>query len=44
MYVDFVLLDEDLAELVGYPHVELVDHSCSVEAVEYLYLDELVGQ
>jgi hypothetical protein len=35
--------NEDLAELVGYPRVELADHSCSVEAVEYLYLDELVG-
>jgi hypothetical protein len=29
-------------ELVGYPRVELASHSCSVEAVEYLYLDELV--
>jgi hypothetical protein len=44
MYVDWVLLDEDLAELVGYPRVELADHSCYVEAVKYLYLDELVGK
>jgi hypothetical protein len=44
MYVDLVLLDEDLAELVGNPRVELADHSCSVEVVEYLYLDEWVGQ
>jgi hypothetical protein len=44
MYMDYVLLDEDLAELVGYPRVDLADHSCSVEAVEYLHLDEPVGQ
>jgi hypothetical protein len=43
MFVDYALLDEDLAELEGYPCVELADHSCFVEAVEHLYLDELVG-
>jgi hypothetical protein len=28
-----------LAELVGYPRVELADHLRSMEAVEHLYLD-----
>jgi hypothetical protein len=44
MYVDLVLLDEGSAELVDYPHVELAEHPCSMEAVEHLHLDELVGQ
>jgi hypothetical protein len=44
MYVDLVLLDEGYAELVDYPRVELAEHSYSVEAVEHLHLDEVVGQ
>jgi hypothetical protein len=32
-----------LAELAGYPRVELADHLRFVEAVEHLFLDELVG-
>jgi hypothetical protein len=43
MYADLVLLDEGSAEWVDYPCVELVEHPCSVEAVEHLHLDELVG-
>jgi hypothetical protein len=42
-YVDLVLLDEGLAELVDYPRAELVEHLHSAEAVEHLHLDKLVG-
>jgi hypothetical protein len=44
MYVDSALLDEGSVGLVDYPCVELAEHSCSVEAVEHLHLDELVDQ
>jgi hypothetical protein len=43
MYVDLVLLDEGSAELVDYPRAKLAEHLHSVEAVEHLHFDEMVG-